>query len=105
MDNSIHPDTSYPIELRNNLRVHGLTPPNVESHTLQLTRCESSSSPVQPLSLYDTDRFSLGLKQLDSKTTPIEKYIYLSNLRNSNVHLFYRLVLTNFTVRSSLHRL
>ncbi|EKD14886.1 uncharacterized protein L3040_003898 [Drepanopeziza brunnea f. sp. 'multigermtubi'] len=69
------PDTSYPIELRNQLGVHGLTPPNVESHALQLQRC---------------------LKQLDSKTTPIEKYTYLSNLRNNNVHLFYRLVLANF---------
>lgn len=38
------------------------------------------------------------MRQLESKTTPIEKYIYLSNLRNSNVHLFYRLVLDNFTV-------
>ncbi|KAK0099849.1 hypothetical protein ONS95_013323 [Cadophora gregata] len=73
---NVHPDTSYPIEVRDKLGVHGLTPPNVESHALQLTRC---------------------LKQLASKTTPIEKYIYLSNLRNSNIHLFYRLVLTNFT--------
>lgn len=40
----------------------------------------------------------IGMKQLESKTKPIEKYIYLSNLRNSNVHLFYRLVLDNFTV-------
>ena len=40
------------------------------------------------------------MRQLESKTTPIEKYIYLSNLRNSNVHLFYRLVLDNLTVRT-----
>lgn len=40
----------------------------------------------------------LGLKQLESKKTPIEKYIYLSNLRNTNVHLFYRLVMNNLTV-------
>ncbi|CAL3965733.1 unnamed protein product [Diplocarpon coronariae] len=69
------PDTSYPIELRNQLGVHGLTPPNVESHALQLVRC---------------------LKQLSSKTTSIEKYTYLSNLRNNNIHLFYRLVLAKF---------
>ncbi|RDL35006.1 Malic enzyme [Venustampulla echinocandica] len=42
------------------------------------------------------------LKQLESKTSPIEKYIYLSNLRNSNVHLFYRLVLENFTTLTPL---
>jgi len=40
----------------------------------------------------------LGLQQLESKKTPIEKYIYLSNLRNTNVHLFYRLVVSNLTV-------
>jgi malate dehydrogenase (oxaloacetate-decarboxylating)(NADP+) len=71
------PDTSYPIEVRKKLGIYGLTPPNVESHALQSQRC---------------------MKQLASKTTPIEKYIYLSNLRNTNTHLFYRLVLENFTV-------
>jgi malate dehydrogenase (oxaloacetate-decarboxylating)(NADP+) len=34
---------------------------------------------------------------LESKKSPIEKYIYLSNLRNTNVHLFYRLVMNNLT--------
>lgn len=37
-----------------------------------------------------------------SKTTPIEKYIYLSNLRNTNTHLFYRLVLENFNTLTPL---
>lgn len=32
------------------------------------------------------------LHQLSRKTTPLGKYLYLSGLRNSNVHLFYRLV-------------
>lgn len=77
----VHPDTSYPIEVRRQLRTHGLTPPNVETHQLQAQRC---------------------LKQLASKTTPIEKYIYLSNLRNTNTHLFYRLVLENFTTLAPL---
>ncbi|KAK2628472.1 hypothetical protein QTJ16_001575 [Diplocarpon rosae] len=75
------PDTSYPIELRNQLGLHGLTPPNVESHALQLLRC---------------------LKQLSSKTTSIEKYTYLSNLRNNNIHLFYRLVLARFAIIAPL---
>ncbi|PBP17595.1 NADP-dependent malic enzyme MaeA [Diplocarpon rosae] len=75
------PDTSYPIELRNQLGIHGLTPPNVESHALQLLRC---------------------LKQLSSKTTSIEKYTYLSNLRNNNIHLFYRLVLAKFATIAPL---
>lgn len=35
---------------------------------------------------------------LDSRKTPIEKYQYLSVLRNSNVHLFYRLLAANVKV-------
>ncbi|TVY48010.1 NADP-dependent malic enzyme, partial [Lachnellula occidentalis] len=75
------PDTSHSIEARKALRNYGLAPPNVESHSLQAQRC---------------------MRQLESKTTPIERYIYLSNLRNSNVHLFYRLVLDNFTTLAPL---
>lgn len=33
-----------------------------------------------------------GLAQLALKTTPIDKFLYLSTLRKNNVHLFYRLV-------------
>ncbi|TVY52086.1 NADP-dependent malic enzyme [Lachnellula cervina] len=76
-----HPDTSHSIEARKALRNYGLAPPNVESHSLQAQRC---------------------MRQLESKTTPIERYIYLSNLRNSNVHLFYRLMLDNFTTLAPL---
>ena len=64
-------DTSHSAPVRKILRSYGLTPPNVESHQTQAARC---------------------LKQLAQKTAPIEKYLYLSGLRNSNVHLFYRLV-------------
>lgn len=45
----------------------------------------------------DADLIS-GLQQLNAKKTPIEKYMYLSNLRNNNVHLFYRLVQEHLTV-------
>lgn len=78
---SVHPDTSFSIEARKQLGIHGLTPPNVESHNLQAQRC---------------------LKQLMSKTSPIEKYIYLSNLRNTNPHLFFRIVLENFNTVTPL---
>lgn len=63
-------DTTHSVGVRKYLRTYGLTPPNVESYQTQATRC---------------------LKQLESKTSPIERYLYLSNLRKSNVHLFYRL--------------
>ena len=88
-----HPDTSFTHEVRKQLQTHGLTPPNVESHALQAQRC-SSGPPF--LSFFRS--LLPGLKQLESKKTPIEKYIYLSNLRNTNVHLFYRLVMNNLTV-------
>lgn len=32
------------------------------------------------------------MKQLGQKSTDMEKHLYLSGLRNTNVHLFYRLV-------------
>ena len=64
-------DTSHSTAVRRYLRTYGLTPPNVESYETQASRC---------------------LKQLALKTTAIDKYLYLSNLRSTNVHLFYRLV-------------
>ncbi|RKF55155.1 NADP-dependent malic enzyme [Golovinomyces cichoracearum] len=75
------PDTSYSDQERKRLRTYGLTPPNVESHQLQNQRC---------------------LKQLASKTSPLEKYLYLSNLRNTNKHLFYRLLTENFSIITPL---
>lgn len=73
---TIHPDTSHSLEVRRQNKTLGLVPPNVESYALQTQRC---------------------LKQLEAKTSPIEKYMYLSNLRNNNVHLFYRLVQEHLT--------
>jgi len=64
-------DTTHSTAARKYLRTYGLVPPNVESYQTQAARC---------------------LKQLALKTTPIDKYLYLSNLRNTDVHLFYRLV-------------
>ncbi|KAL1982377.1 hypothetical protein VTN96DRAFT_1408 [Rasamsonia emersonii] len=64
-------DTANPPYIRKYLRTYGLTPPRAESYEVQKTRC---------------------LAQLALKSTPIEKYLYLSTLRKNNVHLFYRLV-------------
>ncbi|KAI9890301.1 MAG: hypothetical protein M1814_004337 [Vezdaea aestivalis] len=65
-------DTCNSPEVRKHLRTYGLVPPIVESFEIQAKRC---------------------LAQLHRKQTSIEKYEYLSNLRNDNVHLFYRLVM------------
>ena len=40
----------------------------------------------------------LGLAQLAARKTPIDKYQFLSVLRNTNVHLFYRLLAGNVKV-------
>lgn len=42
-----------------------------------------------------------GLEQIAAKTTSIDKYMYLSNLRNTNTDLFYRLLIDN--MRVSVH--
>lgn len=66
-------DTSNTIEARKYLRTYGLTPPGVESFDNQAKRC---------------------LQIINSKQNPIDKYQYLTHLRASNVHLFYRLMQT-----------
>jgi malate dehydrogenase (oxaloacetate-decarboxylating)(NADP+) len=40
------------------------------------------------------------MKLLELKQTPIEKYQYLTHLRATNVHLFYRLLANNLKVRT-----
>ncbi|KAL9003684.1 MAG: hypothetical protein Q9188_003465 [Gyalolechia gomerana] len=65
-----HYDTSSSIAVRRFHRTHGLIPPAVEDQEVQLHRC---------------------LQQLSQKKEAIDKYLYLSGLRNTNVHLFYRL--------------
>lgn len=67
-------DTAYPHEVRKYLRTYGLTPPAVDSNQIQAQRC---------------------LKLLASKTSPIDKFQYLTHLRATNVHLFYRLLAEN----------
>lgn len=67
-------DTANSLEVRKYLRTYGLTPPVVESFETQAQRC---------------------LKLLSIKPTPIEKYQYLTHLRATNVHLFYRLLADN----------
>lgn len=67
-------DTSNPIETRKYLHTYGLTPPGVDTFETQSGRCKAI---------------------LASRKTPIEKYQYLSVLRNTNVNLFYRLLAEN----------
>ena len=64
-------DTANSAAVRKRNRTYGLVPPVVESFEVQNQRC---------------------LEQLMRKSRNIDKYLYLSGLRNANVHLFYRLV-------------
>lgn len=74
-------DTSHSIAVRKFNRTHGLLPPIVESTDTQGQRC---------------------LKQLAQKTRSIDKYLYLSGLRNTNVHLFYRLLVEHIKMIAPL---
>ncbi|KAF2720986.1 hypothetical protein K431DRAFT_285248 [Polychaeton citri CBS 116435] len=67
-------DTASSIKARKYLRTYGLIPPGVESYEDQLKRC---------------------LAILAKKPNDLEKYRYLSTLRATNVHLFYRLLAHN----------
>ncbi|KAI9653821.1 MAG: hypothetical protein M1831_005688 [Alyxoria varia] len=69
-------DTSLPHEVRKYLRTYGLTPP-----ALMLIE---------------------GLKILRMKSSDLEKFRYLTVLKHTNVHLFYRLLAEN--VKSSFGR-
>ncbi|KAL8670867.1 MAG: hypothetical protein Q9168_004614 [Polycauliona sp. 1 TL-2023] len=69
-------DTSHSTAVRMFHHTHGLLPPAVETQDVQLLRC---------------------LRQLSQREKSIDKYIYLSGLRNTNVHLFYRLVTKHIT--------
>jgi malate dehydrogenase (oxaloacetate-decarboxylating)(NADP+) len=78
----VHPSpsdygTANKNEARKYLRTYGLAPPGIDSYENQMKRC-------------------LGI--LEMKKTNIEKYQYLSVLRNTNVHLFYRLLSNNVKV-------
>ncbi|CAG8593757.1 4906_t:CDS:2 [Ambispora gerdemannii] len=64
--------TSTALVLRDQLQITGLLPPAVETFDLQKKR---------------------ALIQLRAKSTELEKYIFLAWLRNTNVRLFYRLLI------------
>ncbi|KAJ2749344.1 hypothetical protein GGI19_005708 [Coemansia pectinata] len=66
--------TALPYATRSALHLKGLVPSGVENFTVQEQR---------------------ALEQLNMKSTNLEKYIFLSWLRTTNINLFYRLVLHN----------
>ena len=74
-------DTSHSAAVRRYNHTYGLVPPGVDSLETQAQRC---------------------LKQIDRKKESIDKYLYLSGLRNTNVHLFYRLVTQNLKAMAPL---
>ncbi|KAG0084516.1 hypothetical protein BGZ92_009803 [Podila epicladia] len=67
----LNQSTATPAELRSALHLQGLSPAKVESFETQKKR---------------------ALTQLRSKSSDIEKYVFLAWLRNTNVRLFYGLV-------------
>ncbi|KAJ3565373.1 hypothetical protein NP233_g7674 [Leucocoprinus birnbaumii] len=62
---------------------------------MSLTAVNSTVTPRIPPYLFDTDHRQRCLIQLRSKATGLEKYIYLSGLKERDPHLFYELTLNN----------
>jgi malate dehydrogenase (oxaloacetate-decarboxylating)(NADP+) len=71
-----HYDTAISTPVRKYLQTYGLTPPRPDTYEVQKKRC---------------------IAQLVSKSSDLERFQYLSNLRHQNVHLFYRLLTDHFT--------
>jgi hypothetical protein len=69
--------TKLSAQTRQEWGLQGMTPAAVETLETQKTR---------------------ALSLLRSKTTPLEKYIFLGQMRNSNTRLFYKLVNDQFEV-------
>jgi len=67
--------TAQSIKERINNNFYGLIPTVNETIEEQVIRC---------------------LEQVRTKSTDLERYIYLSNLKNSNITLFYKLLIDNF---------
>ncbi|KAF1985387.1 hypothetical protein K402DRAFT_405196 [Aulographum hederae CBS 113979] len=76
-------DSSYPKEVRKYLKTYGLTPPAVEDFETQEKRC---------------------MALLEKKSSSIEKFIYLTQLRATHVHLFYRLLASHVKPSRRHHR-
>ena len=71
-----HYDTAITLPVRKYLQTYGLTPPRPDTYEIQKKRC---------------------IAQLAMKNSDLDRFIFLSSLRNSNVHLFYRLLTDHFT--------
>ncbi|EPQ26122.1 uncharacterized protein PFL1_06330 [Pseudozyma flocculosa PF-1] len=65
-------DTAFSYDKRDQLGLRGLLPPARQSLSVQLLRVT---------------------KQLRNKSTPLEKYVFLASLRQTNTRLFYALVM------------
>lgn len=66
-------DTAFEPERRDQLGLRGLLPPAYQTLSTQIQR---------------------SLQQLRGKSTPLEKYIYLSGLRQTNTRLFYAVIMS-----------
>ncbi|KAK0534528.1 hypothetical protein OC834_001843 [Tilletia horrida] len=73
-DRFTNADTAFAFEKRDELGMRGLLPPVIETLQQQVLRC---------------------MTQLRGKKTDLGKYVYLSQLRNTNVRLFYACILSH----------
>jgi malate dehydrogenase (oxaloacetate-decarboxylating)(NADP+) len=62
---------------------------------MSLATVDPAASSHIPPHFLNTDHRQRCLAQLRSKTTPLEKYIYLNGLKERNPNLFYEVLLAN----------
>ena len=67
------PGVGFPLSIRDALGIRGLIPPTVETLSTQMIRI---------------------MHQFRSRSTDLERHLYLRTLKNSNTHLFYRAVVS-----------
>ncbi|XP_065223482.1 NADP-dependent malic enzyme-like isoform X1 [Planococcus citri] len=73
-DGRLNKGLAYSIDERQKLGILGLVPPAVQTQEQQLEQAKAN---------------------LDRLTVPLDKYVYLSNLSESNEKLFYKLLMSN----------
>jgi malate dehydrogenase (oxaloacetate-decarboxylating)(NADP+) len=82
-------DTTLSLELRNKLGLRGIMPPGVDSPDIQIERC------LERIRAKETnlDKYFVQLLPINEF-----RYEYLANLRYTNVHLFYKLLMAHIQV-------
>lgn len=79
------------LDVRNKLGLRGIMPPAVDTPDTQIERCLARIRAK-------TENLDKYLIPLVKKVANLFRYEYLANLRYTNVHLFYKLLMSHIQV-------